>query len=129
MKNNKGVMTLIHVVIGIAITLLVANLTPPEPLTRYGLTVIGLFVVTNYWFATIGMIWPRTSQFPMMTFGPCRRIFQVNRFREIFIETGIPYIINRPCPIIIPSLRMIFDPITINQFSRFYNLCLSRQKW
>ena len=58
MKNNKGVMTLIHVVIGIAITLLVANLTPPEPLTRYGLTVIGLFVVTNYWFATIGMIWP-----------------------------------------------------------------------
>lgn len=51
MKNNKGVMTLIHVVIGIAITLLVANLTPPEPLTRYGLTVIGLFVVTNYWFA------------------------------------------------------------------------------
>lgn len=58
MKKNKGVMTLIHVVIGIAITLLVANLTPPEPLTRYGLTVIGLFVVTNYWFATIGMIWP-----------------------------------------------------------------------
>ena len=58
MKKNKGIMTLVHVVIGIAIALLFANLKAPEPLTHYGLTVIGLFLVTNYWFATIGMIWP-----------------------------------------------------------------------
>lgn len=58
MKQNKGIMTLIHVVIGIAIALIFANLTPPDPLTHYGLTVVGLFIVTNYWFATIGMIWP-----------------------------------------------------------------------
>lgn len=58
MKKSKGLMTLIHVVIGIAIAILFASLTPPAPLTHYGLTVIGLFLVTNYWFATIGMIWP-----------------------------------------------------------------------
>lgn len=58
MAKRKGTMTLIHVVIGIAITLVFANLTPPAPLTQYGLTVVGLFMVTNYWFATIGMIWP-----------------------------------------------------------------------
>ena len=46
MKKNKGIMTLVHVVIGIAIALLFANLKAPEPLTHYGLTVIGLFLVT-----------------------------------------------------------------------------------
>ena len=44
--------------VGIAIALVFANLTPPAPLSQYGLTVVGLFIVTNYWFATIGMIWP-----------------------------------------------------------------------
>lgn len=58
MTKNKGIMTLIHVAVGIAIALVFANLTPPAPLSQYGLTVVGLFIVTNYWFATIGMIWP-----------------------------------------------------------------------
>jgi sodium-dependent dicarboxylate transporter 2/3/5 len=58
MANKKGTMTLIHVLVGVAITVLFSQLTPPEPLTQYGLTVVGLFIATNYWFATIGMIWP-----------------------------------------------------------------------
>ncbi len=57
MKKNKGLMTLVHVLIGLAIVVLCSVLTPPAPLTRFGLTVIGLFVATNYWFGTVGMIW------------------------------------------------------------------------
>lgn len=57
-KNHPSLYSLMHVIIGIIIAFIFYNITPPAPLTHYGLTVIGLFVVTNYWFMTLSMIWP-----------------------------------------------------------------------
>ncbi|HCN54038.1 MAG TPA: hypothetical protein DIS88_09685 [Prevotella sp.] len=62
-KINKPVQVqplskvLTHLTIGFVIIAIFSLLPAPEPLTHYGMIVIGLFIAANLWFASLNMIW------------------------------------------------------------------------
>ena len=57
-KKNNYTKKLIHAVIGVALMILIGLIPAKEPITPYGMHVLGIFVGMVYLWITSGVLWP-----------------------------------------------------------------------
>jgi len=56
MIKSSAQMKTMHLIIGIIVAVVLANLPGPGSITQHGMALIGTFIVANYWFIAIDMI-------------------------------------------------------------------------